>query len=196
MVARAQQIYPAIEFREGDAEDLQGFDADSFDAAAMNFGILHLSQPEKALRAMYRLLKPGGHVAFTAWAAPEVAVGYSFILKAIEKFGDPSLTLPPAPPFFHFSDPDNCRRVLTECGFTAPVVRTVHQVWALDDPEEIFDSFFHGSARTGGLLRLQAKERLTEIRNEISRAAKVYLNNEKVLIPMPALLAWAVKPQQ
>src|SRR6185369_9441125 len=47
MTAQAKQLHPGIDFREGDAEDLP-FGAKLFDAAVMNFGILHLGQPEKA----------------------------------------------------------------------------------------------------------------------------------------------------
>ena len=48
MVARARELNPAVEFQEGDAEALSFADA-SFDAVVMNFGILHLARPERAV---------------------------------------------------------------------------------------------------------------------------------------------------
>src|ERR1700754_2721251 len=57
MVARALAFHPDIPFDEGDAESLEGYADNSFDAVAMNFGILHLDRPENALKAMHRILK-------------------------------------------------------------------------------------------------------------------------------------------
>ena len=44
MVDQAKRRYPAIEFRQGDAESLALADA-SFDAVVMSFGMLHLARP-------------------------------------------------------------------------------------------------------------------------------------------------------
>src|SRR5437867_7255050 len=55
MVAQAQRNYPDIEFREGDAEQLP-FEDGVFEAAVMNFGILHLARPEQALLEACRVL--------------------------------------------------------------------------------------------------------------------------------------------
>ena len=46
--SRRGSLHPGIDFREGDAEQLP-LGNGLFDAAAMNFGILHLGHPEKAL---------------------------------------------------------------------------------------------------------------------------------------------------
>ena len=83
MVAAARQRFPALTFREGDAEALP-FDAGSFDAVTMNFGLLHLARPDTALAEAHRVLRPGGRYAFTVWAAPERAVGFGLALRAIE----------------------------------------------------------------------------------------------------------------
>ena len=48
MVAHARIIYPAVEFQEGDAEAI-AFPDGSFDAVVMNFGMLHLARPERAM---------------------------------------------------------------------------------------------------------------------------------------------------
>ena len=83
MVALATRRYPAIEFREGDAEALP-FAAAAFDAVAINFGVLHLARPDTALIEARRVLKPGGRCAFTrAGRRCDISVGFSIVLKAI-----------------------------------------------------------------------------------------------------------------
>jgi SAM-dependent methyltransferase len=57
-----------LTFVEGDAQQLEFADG-SVDAVTMNFGILHLSEPDVALAEARRVLAPGGRFAFTAWIA-------------------------------------------------------------------------------------------------------------------------------
>jgi len=69
MVALAGRKWPGVEFRASDAEHLDLPDA-TFDAVVMNFGILHLADPDRALAEAWRVLRPGGRLAFTVWEPP------------------------------------------------------------------------------------------------------------------------------
>jgi ubiquinone/menaquinone biosynthesis C-methylase UbiE len=71
MIAEARRRHHHIEFREGDAEALS-FDASTFDAIVMNFGLLHLGRPDTAIAEAYRALKTGGRYALTVWAPPKM----------------------------------------------------------------------------------------------------------------------------
>jgi ubiquinone/menaquinone biosynthesis C-methylase UbiE len=166
MLAEARRHHPAIDFRVGDAAALPFPDA-SFDRVVMSFGLLHLDRPDEALAEAHRVLHPGGRLAFTVWAKPEAAVGFGIVLDAIRRHGRLDVPLPPGPPFFRFSDPEECRRVLLRVGFEAPVVRAVPQVWQLGSLDALFDIMRHGTVRTAGLLRAQTPEAQDAIRAEI-----------------------------
>lgn len=193
MVARARALYPHLAFREGDAEELP-FEDCVFHAVTMNFGLLHFGRPERAAAEAYRVLRPKGWVGFTVWAKPEEAEGFRIVLCAIQEEGDPDVPLPQGPPFFRFSDPEECCRMLLEGGFTDPQVMKVPLLWRLRSPDELFDAFYWGTARTGGLLRAQSQEALSAIRAAVVDAAKAYLVGGMVQIPMAALVVSAVKP--
>jgi SAM-dependent methyltransferase len=193
MVARARMLHPDIEFRKGDAESLRDFLDKSFDVVAMNFGFHHLEQPEDALRAIHRVLKPRGRFAFTVWGREETVAGLSLPRKAIALLGDMDV-LPPGPAPFHFSEPDNCREAFIRCGFADPQTRTVDQTWEFGSPEEYFEAILRSTVRTSNLLQGQTPERLTAIRDHVCSAASAYRKAGKVLLPMPANLAWATKP--
>lgn len=192
MVAAAQNLNPGIAFREGDAEELP-FDDAVFDAAVMNFGILHLGRPEKALAEAQRVLRPGGKFAFTAWAKPEETAGFGIVLRAVEALGDIKVRLPAGPPFFRFGDPSECVRALLAAGFEAPAIARVPQVWRLPSRDSLFEFMKESTVRTAGLLRGQTPAALAAIRSAIRGELEKYRKGAAVELPMPAVLATATK---
>jgi ubiquinone/menaquinone biosynthesis C-methylase UbiE len=186
MVASARQLNPGLEFEEGDAEALAFRDA-AFDAVTMNFGLLHLGRPERALAEAQRVLRRGGRFAFTVWSQPSEARGFGIVLDAIQKHGNMSAPIPAGPPFFRFSDAEECRRALTQAGFRTPEVKTVPQTWRLASAEQLWDFMLGSTVRTSALLRAQTPRALEAIRADVVAAAQSEL-------PMPTVLASATKP--
>lgn len=193
MVAQAQRLYPGVDFREGDAEELP-LGNGLFDAAVMNFGILHLARPEQALVEACRVLRAGGRYAFTVWAKPEQTIGFGIVLRAVEAHGEPRIELPEGPPFFRYSDPEECTRALTAAGFESATVTQVKQVWRLPAADGLFNAMKDSTVRTAGLLRAQKPVVLDKIRNAMRAELEPYRTGDVVELPMPALLASAVKP--
>jgi SAM-dependent methyltransferase len=189
MVAQARGRYPDIDFREGDAEQLP-FPDSSFDAVVINFGMLHLGRPEQALCEAHRTLRPRGRVAFTVWDTPDKTVGFGIVIGAIQKHGDMNVPIPPGPPFFRFSDPDEAKRTLISAGFVDFAVTHVPQVWRLSTADALFDVMYNGSVRNAALLRAQKPDVLEKIRLEIRRGVEERRNE----LPMPAVLASAERP--
>jgi SAM-dependent methyltransferase len=193
MIAEAQRLSPDVEFHEGDAEQLP-LDDNLFDAAVMNFGILHLARPDEALAEACRVLRAGGRFGFTVWAKPEEAVAFGIVLGAIAKHGDPNVPLPEGPPFFRYSDPDECIRSLLGTGFVSPHVVKVPQRWRLPSIDSLFDFMKDSTVRTAGLMRAQKPEVLEEIRDAMRDELKKYQKGNSVELPMPAILASGIKP--
>jgi SAM-dependent methyltransferase len=192
MVAEARRRYPAVEFMEGDAEEIP-FPDRSFDAVAMNFGLLHLGRPDKAIAEAHRVLHSGGKLAFTVWAKPEEALGFGMVLRAIQRHGISDVPLPSGPPFFRFSDPEECERTLLEAGFVESSVRLVPQVWRLRSPDALFEIMSGSTVRTAGLIHAQTPEAVEAIRTNVRASAERYRKGGLIELPMPAVLAWAGK---
>ncbi|HZR36044.1 MAG TPA: methyltransferase domain-containing protein [Nevskia sp.] len=187
MVALARRRHPDLEFREGDAQALDQPDA-AFDAVAMNFGLLHLDQPERALAEAARVLKPGGRCAFTVWVAPPRNEAFRIVLGAIERHGRMDVALPSGPPFFHYSDAAVVRQSLHRAGLADVRVTEVPQLWRFDRAAELFEAMIRGTVRTGALLRAQTPEALERIRAAITEGAAAFAGEDGIAIPMPAVL--------
>jgi len=188
MVEEARGRYPGLDFQEGDAEALSFADA-TFDAVVMNFGMLHLGRPEQALHEAHRVLRRGGRLAFTVWDTPDKALGFGIVLAAIRKHGNLNVPIPPGPPFFRFSDPEESKRVLAAAGFVDVAVTHVPQIWRFPSLDTLFDVMYNGSVRNAALLRAQPPQVLErirfEIREEVERAGRE--------VPMPSVLSSAKK---
>jgi SAM-dependent methyltransferase len=193
MVAIAATQNPTVQFQEGDAENLNLAES-TFDVVVMNYGMLHLAQPDRAISEALRVLRPGGRYAFTVWDLPERAVGFQIVLEAISNCGDMNVPLPSGPPFFRFSDPVECSRALTAAGFAETKVARVPQWWRLNSGEEMFWTMRRAAVRTAALLNMQNPDALARIEAEISARAETFRNGNVIEIPMPAILASTARP--
>jgi ubiquinone/menaquinone biosynthesis C-methylase UbiE len=193
MVALASGLYPRLEFRVGDAENLD-FENASFDAVVMNFGMLHLANPESAIAEASRVLHPGGRYAFTVWDVPEKAVAFGIILQAIQAHGDIDVPLPAGPPFFRFSDPEESKRTLTAAGFLNVQTLQVPQVWKMESGDALLENFQTAAVRTAALLNAQTESALKKIRQDVADRVEKFRQNDSINLPMPAILMSALRP--
>jgi SAM-dependent methyltransferase len=203
MVALAQRKWPAVEFREGDAEILD-LPAAGFDAVIMNFGVLHLANPDSAIAECFRVLRPGaggaggGRFAFTVWEPPPATVPFAIVLEAVERHGVPDIGVPPGPPMFRFSDPHEARRVLGAAGFEHVRFQTLPITLALADPDALFRIMLDAGVRTSGLLKAQTPAALDKIREHMRGRVAAYRIGDRAdeshVMPMPAVLITATKP--
>ena len=81
-----------VETRVMDAESLD-LDADSFDAVICRLGLMLFSNPEKVLRAMRRVVRPGGKVAALVFSTAEKNPRQGIILGVARRFGSAPLPL-------------------------------------------------------------------------------------------------------
>ena len=187
MIEEARRRYPSIDFQIGDAESLSFADS-SFDAAIMNFGMLHLGRPDRAAFEVCRVLRDNGLFAFSVWDTPDKTLGFGIVLEATRKHGDMNVPLPPGPPFFRFSDPAEATLLLTQAGFEDVQVRRVPQTWRLPGPDVLFDIMMNASVRNAALLQAQRPEVLESIRHEIRTRVSEHRVAEMFELPMPAVL--------
>ena len=192
-VRMARAIYPQGRFEQGDAQALP-FAAASFDAVVIAFGMCHLPEPDVALLEAFRVLCGGGHVAFTVWDVPERAVGFGAVSAAIRTHGSLDVGLPAGPNFFLFSEAEYSMNALLRAGFVSPSFRQVQQTWRMSHPDQLFDMVSQGTARAAATLRAQTPEARQAIRAALRETVATYERDGGYDVPMPAVMAVAVKP--
>jgi SAM-dependent methyltransferase len=187
MVEQARTRCPNLTFVVGDALRLPFPDA-SFDAVTMNFGILHVSQPKRALAEMHRVLVPGGRLAFTTWLAhgnaEDEITEAALAAHAIAAEG------PEGPSYHVFADRDECRRALAGCGFDTGSVRmdTVTALWRVPSADFLFQAQLNAGVRTAAILRVQPPDRLEAIRTAMADAVRHYADGDEFALPIAARL--------
>jgi ubiquinone/menaquinone biosynthesis C-methylase UbiE len=187
MVAIAKRMFPEIRFTQGDAHDLP-FENGSVDRVLMNFGLLHVSDPEKACAEACRVLKQGGKFGFTVWAGPEKNPGAKIVNDAIEAHANLDVGLPEGPPKYLYGEPEECRQVLKSAGFdgTSMSYETRTVEWHHPHAGYYFEAERHAGVRTAGILARQSPETLEAIRVAIENGIKQYARGNEFVLPMAA----------
>ncbi|HEX6728545.1 MAG TPA: methyltransferase domain-containing protein [Pyrinomonadaceae bacterium] len=187
MVRLAGERYPDMEFRVGDAQALD-FPDESFDVAIMNFGMLHLAEPEEAIAECARVLCKGGRFGFSVWAGPDLSAGARIVDDAINEYANKDVDIPQGPDYFAYGREKACAVSLAKAGFDpdAFLFETVVAEWMVPSPTFLFESELHAGVRTAALLARQSDETLELISRKIAGAVNSYAKGNGYAIPFAA----------
>jgi demethylmenaquinone methyltransferase/2-methoxy-6-polyprenyl-1,4-benzoquinol methylase len=124
MLERARRKSGEIEWVQGDALALP-FDAESFDAATVGFGVRNLEDLDRGLAELARVLRPAGRVGVLEITRPEgmlqpfYNVWFGKIVPVLGKLlpGGSAYTYLPAS-VMRFPGPEDLARSLLEAGFS------------------------------------------------------------------------------
>lgn len=194
MLRLARARNPDIEFRVGDAQELDFVDA-SFDVAIMSFGLLHMADPDKAIAECARVLCRGGRFGFSVWAGPHLSEGARIVEDAINQYADKNVDVPQGPDSFTYSREQTCLVSLSKAGFDPSTFRfeTVVAEWMVPSQTFLFESELHAGVRTAALLARQSDETLERISSTIAEAVSSYAKGDGYAIPFAAHIISARK---
>jgi ubiquinone/menaquinone biosynthesis C-methylase UbiE len=189
MIAIARKMFPQIQFREGDAQNLPFTDG-TFDRVVANFALLHLAEPERAMAEAFRVLKSGGKFGFTTWARKEENPFVHLVDDAIQAHADLDVPLPPGPAYYLVENEEEFREALSRAGFDGGTLKfRLHLIeWNVPNAHYIFDAEREAGVRTAGLLAHQPPEKLDAIRNAIEQAIQPYAKGSGFAVPKAAYI--------
>jgi ubiquinone/menaquinone biosynthesis C-methylase UbiE len=125
-------------FAHMDAEKLTLPDA-SFDVVICALGLMYVPDPERALREMQRVLRPGGRMAIAVWGERSNC-GWSALFPIV----DAEVTSEVCPLFFQLGQPDALARMCADATLEVASQRRVTVTLNFHSPEEACDAAFLG----------------------------------------------------
>ena len=193
MIALARSAAPAARFVQGDAMAME-FPDHTFDAVTIGFGVPHFPDPQRGLREVSRVLKPGGKISFSIWRGKGSDGAFGWLFDAAERLADPSISLPEGPDAHMLVDSDIAKPLVENAGFANVRLVDVASELCVSDPQTLFDVFDGGAVRAASLLKRQPNERRDAIRADL--AMRVQAEASKAiggyLVPAPSVVVTAV----
>nr|BFE59034.1 methyltransferase domain-containing protein [Dactylosporangium thailandense] len=187
MVALATESLPEADVHLGRLPDLPFADA-AFDAVVANFVVNHVPDPAAAVADLARVTKPGGRVAITVWPrpAPPLQQLWNDILAALDI--EPAPSIVPEPLNFPRTV-DGVAALLSKAGLRNVSSETIE--WSHHtDLESWWIGPANGMGALGEALAGRDQQTRTRARHEYERRAAPFLDNDDLILPTAALLAW------
>jgi SAM-dependent methyltransferase len=162
------------------------------DGVLCRWGYMLMLDPEAALRETRRVLRPGGHVALAAWAAPDLNPQMVLAPGTLVELG---LTEPPAPDEpgpFAFARPGRIEELLDAAGFDDPVVEALDLHFHFPSRDAVFETFVDLSPSGSDVLRELSPVDHTRFRDALDERLEPFMRSDGGLeLPGRTLVATA-----
>jgi enediyne biosynthesis protein CalE5 len=164
-----------VEFSAMDAEQLRA-DDHSFDSATNAYGLMFCPAPERAVREIHRVLKPGGAVALVTWAERSKSPFFATAGDVAARF----LSLPPpdpaAPGPFRLASPEVLESLLARSGFEQVSAGSLPVTFECESVAEYFQIFsdYAWKSRIASL----SDEETVRFREALSKAAQPFVHQD------------------
>lgn len=133
-----EKNYHNIQFARMDAEELAVPDHE-YDVALCALGLMYFPDPVKALKEMYRVLKPGGRAAAAVWGQRDHC-GWSAVFEIVDKRVKSEV----CPMFFNLGNRDVLKRSFEAAGFSDIQFERLNTALIYDSDDEACGAAFAG----------------------------------------------------
>ena len=165
------------EFRVLDAERMD-LETDSVDGVLCRWAYMLMIDPAKAFAETRRVLRPGGRLAFSVWAARERNPALSLVGTVLVELGHIPPPDPEEPGAFAMADPRRIRELVVGTGFAEPEIEEVTFSLPFADRNAYWRYLTETSASSSPVLRSLPSEEQDSVREQIHEAARPFQSDE------------------
>jgi SAM-dependent methyltransferase len=184
---RAEEVgVKNVEFRALDAERMD-LETDSVDGVLCRWAYMLMIDPAAAFAETRRVLRPGGRLAFSVWAAPERNPGLSLPSKVLVELGHIPPPDPEAAGAFVMADEGRIRELVVGAGFAEPEIEEVSFRWLFADQNDYWRFLTETSSTLSPVLRALPSEARAAVRQQVHEAAGPFHSGEGYDFPAVCL---------
>ena len=171
---RAQELgVQNAEFRVLDAERM-GLKTDIVDGVLCRWAYMLMIDPHAAFAETRRVLRLGGRLAFSVWAARERNPALSLVGGVLQSQGHIRPPDPEAPSAFAMADPGYFRELVVGAGFAEPDIEEVAFRWPFAEKDAYWRYVTDTSSSSSPILRALSPEVQNTVREQVQEAARPY----------------------
>jgi len=174
-------------FLRMDAEILALPDA-NFDVALCSLGLMYMPDPERALREMFRVLRPGGRICVAVWGEPRHC-GWSVVFPIVNA----EVASDVCPLFFRFGQGDALAGSCLAAKFEAVSQRRLTTTLVFANANDACDAAFVGGPVALAWSRFDQEVR-ARVRAQYLEAISSWRHEQSYKIPGEFVIATAVAP--
>ena len=176
-----------IQFKHMDAEELK-FSENLFDAVICSLGLMYYPNPQKALREMYRVLKPGGRMAALVWGAREEC-GWAEIFPIVDRRVQTDV----CPLFFQMGTGNTLSDAFKSTGFTNILSKRFTSTLYFRSDEEACVAAFLGGAVALAYQKFDDRTK-QEVHQEYLASIDKYREDRSYNVPGEFVIVNGIKP--
>ena len=175
-----------IRFERMDAEELSVPDG-TCDIALCALGLMYVPDPVKALKEMYRVIKPGGRAVAAVWGQRDHC-GWAEIFEIVDR----RVSTEVCPMFFNLGNRDMLNRNFAAAGFSGIVVERINTELIYHSDEEACSAAFAGGPVALAYHKFSETVK-TEVHKEYLDSIKEFRKDSTYAIPGEFVVAMGVK---
>jgi SAM-dependent methyltransferase len=177
-----------VEFRVLDAERMD-IETDSVDGVLCRWGYMLMIDPATACAETRRVLRPGGRLAFSVWAARERNPAIFLAGRVLVQLGYVPPPDPQEPGAFVMADPELIRKLVVGAGFVEPEIEEVSFRWRFANQDAYWQFLTETAGSFSPVLRALSPEAQDTVRERVHEAARPFYSGKGYDFPAVCLNA-------